>query len=769
MAEIVACSFCGTPSNELPKGALLKSARGDAFLCEVCVDQGALALSKRRAKEIKPEENFFRKPREIKEFLDQHIISQERVKRDVAIAVYHHFKRRDASRAKKGGDVEITKSNILMLGPTGCHRKGQHILMFDGTLRAVEHVVVGDKLMGPDSTQRTVLELHRGIDEMIEIIPNKGTPWVVNKGHILTVYDPYNGIADLVDVPVSEWVNWVPARRVESKLIRVGVDFPPSNEPLHIDPYFLGVLIGDGSLAPHVRVSSADAAIVGAVREQAEGFGLDVKTYGKTGTCAKEYVLSGTKGKRNPIAEALDALGLWGSRSGDKFIPHRYLVASRGERLSLLAGLIDTDGCYRDKALCYDFTSKSERLARDTAFLARSLGFSAYLRPTKVNGETYYQMNISGAISAIPVKVERKVARSRNPAAKDVLRVGFTTRELPSEDYYGFVLDADHRYLLDDFTVTHNTGKTETFRAIARMLDVPFYIQDCTRLTQSGYVGDDADDILRGLVEAASGDATRASWGIVLLDEFDKMARKSGRGASGYRDVSGEGVQQGLLKVIEGSKMAISRGRGKAGAITVVGPDGSVKSNVDVIDTANILFVCAGSFAGIDEIVERRVNHKSRMGFGGAENAKQKLSMTEVYEQVTQDDILDFGIIPEMLGRLPILTSTYELSDEDMVRVLTEPKNAIIKQFKALFAMDDVDLQFDVEALVEIGRAAKKMPMGARALRTIVEKVMSPYAYAAPSVENLATIRITADVVRGTAQAEMVCIARDEATLTGAL
>jgi ATP-dependent Clp protease ATP-binding subunit ClpX len=293
------------------------------------------------------------------------------------------------------------------------------------------------------------------------------------------------------------------------------------------------------------------------------------------------------------------------------------------------------------------------------------------------------------------------------------------------------------------------SGKTETFRAISEMLKVPFYVQDCTRLTQQGYVGDDSDDMLRGLLQAAGGDVDRAQWGIILLDEFDKIARKSGRSASGYRDITGEGVQQGMLRTLEGSQVPVTRGMGKTASVTTIGPNGEVRSNVDVIDTTNILFACAGSFAGIEEIVEQRVNKTARLGFGSPDNERKKLSKSDVYTAVKQEDILEFGIIPEMLGRLPIITTTLELSDEDMVRVLTEPKNAVVKQFQALFAMDDINLQFDTEALLAIGAEAKKRPTGARGLRGLLEEILSPYAFDAPSFEDIVGLRITADVVLG--------------------
>lgn len=297
------------------------------------------------------------------------------------------------------------------------------------------------------------------------------------------------------------------------------------------------------------------------------------------------------------------------------------------------------------------------------------------------------------------------------------------------------------------------SGKTECFRAISEMLKLPFYVQDCTRLTQQGYVGDDADDMLRGLLQVAGGDVERAQWGIILLDEFDKVARKSGRSASGYRDITGEGVQQGMLRTLEGAQVPVTRGMGKNASVTTIGANGEVRSNVDILDTTNILFVCAGSFAGIEEIVETRVNKTARLGFGSVENQRKKLSKSEVYLAVKQEDILEFGIIPEMLGRLPIITTTLELSNEDMVRVLTEPKNAVVKQFQALFAMDDINLQFDKEALLAIGSEAKKRPTGARGLRGLLEEILSPYAFDAPSFEDIVGLRITADVVAGTAPA----------------
>ena len=265
------------------------------------------------------------------------------------------------------------------------------------------------------------------------------------------------------------------------------------------------------------------------------------------------------------------------------------------------------------------------------------------------------------------------------------------------------------------------TGKTHIARSIARMLNVPFFVGDATRLTQAGYVGDDVETLLQGLIQEAQGDLQRAEWGIVFLDEIDKIARKGGRDRAGYRDVSGEGVQQSLLKLLEGSKVNVPRG-GKAGMMTAF----------DTIDTTNVLFIVAGSFAGIESVIEQRVNKGATLGFGS--RSKEKLDQTKTYLSVTEEDLLEFGIIPEMMGRLPVLTTTVELTEEDMIKVLTEPRHSIVKQFRALFQMDNgIHLEFEPEALRAVAKEAKRRPTGARALRSIVEMALRQIAYEVPN------------------------------------
>ena len=284
-------------------------------------------------------------------------------------------------------------------------------------------------------------------------------------------------------------------------------------------------------------------------------------------------------------------------------------------------------------------------------------------------------------------------------------------------------------------------GKTQIARTIAKILDVPFYVQDATKLTQAGYVGDDVDVILQGLLEKAKGNVEVAQRGIVVIDEVDKLARKSGRDVSGYRDVSGEGVQQALLKLTEGGEVTIVQGVGAR----LFDPS---QQRTVTIDTTNILFICMGSFDGLKDVIQKRVNQASRVGFGG--KPKSQVDEYTIYQDICEDDILEFGIIPELAGRLPVLTSVLSLTEDELVRVLTEPKDALIRQFRALYAMEDeIDLQFDEEALRAIAAKAKTRKTGARALRGILEEILLPHSLEIPSDPSVQALRITADYVQG--------------------
>lgn len=388
-----------------------------------------------------------------------------------------------------------SKKPGIIVAPCGCHAKGYGILMYDGTIKKVEDIVVGDRVMGDDGTPRTVLELHNGIDDMYEIRPLKGKPFIVNKGHIMSMYrlkDKRKDGPSIEEVSIGEYIKFAPYHKTILKLRRPnGFDFEESKKNMPLDPYFLGLCLGDGSITSSLSITTQRQEIVEYLYSFVKQYNMYIRVAEKKGTNnkSKSYFLSKGCGRGgNPIINAIKDIGLYNRKSGDKFIPIQYLTSNKENRYKLLAGFLDTDAYYNKSGKGYEYCSKFETMMKQFVLLCRSLGLLCSGYSCKlVDGVKYYRTGIYGNLENIPVRVGIRKGANRI-INKNPYVVGFKVEYVGKGEYYGFTTDGNHLYLDEQCFIHHNSGKSLIISKIAHEINRPtLVLQPSKEILEQNY------------------------------------------------------------------------------------------------------------------------------------------------------------------------------------------------------------------------------------------------------------------------------------------